>query len=105
MNVNLKGDYTTEQLKSYAEYLEDAIEDLPQIKEVDIRGAQDKEDIFFEYHAHTSTPFPALAWNMKDLVTLGKKFTYDNISTCREPGFSNQQNINIIIHYEITYLM
>jgi multidrug efflux pump len=43
MNVNLKGDYTTEQLKSYAEYLEDAIEDLPQIKEVDIRGAQDKE--------------------------------------------------------------
>ena len=43
MNVNLKGDYTTEQLKSYAEYLEDTIEDLPQIKEVDIRGAQDKE--------------------------------------------------------------
>jgi multidrug efflux pump subunit AcrB len=43
MNVNLKGDYTTEQLKSYAEYLEDAIEDLSQIKEVDIRGAQDKE--------------------------------------------------------------
>ena len=43
MNVNLKGDYTTEQLKSYAEYLEDSIEDLPQIKEVDIRGAQDKE--------------------------------------------------------------
>ncbi|MDA0678400.1 MAG: efflux RND transporter permease subunit, partial [Bacteroidetes bacterium] len=43
MNVNLKGDYTTEQLKTYAEYLEDAIEDLPQIKEVDIRGAQEKE--------------------------------------------------------------
>jgi multidrug efflux pump len=43
MNVNLKGDYTTVQLKEYAEYLEERIEDLPQIKEVDIRGAQDME--------------------------------------------------------------
>jgi multidrug efflux pump len=43
MNVNLKGDYTTVQLKEYAEYLEELIEDLPQIKEVDIRGAQDME--------------------------------------------------------------
>ena len=43
MNVNLKGDYTSIQLKAYAEYLEELIEDLPQIKEVDIRGAQDME--------------------------------------------------------------
>ena len=43
MNVNLKGDYTSIQLKAYAEYLEEMIEDLPQIKEVDIRGAQDME--------------------------------------------------------------
>ncbi|WP_318312316.1 efflux RND transporter permease subunit [Flagellimonas crocea] len=43
MNVNLTGDYPIEKLKEYAEYLEDEIEDLPQIKEVDIRGAQDKE--------------------------------------------------------------
>ncbi|MGA1772841.1 MAG: efflux RND transporter permease subunit [Flavobacteriaceae bacterium] len=43
MNVNLKGDYTTIQLKAFAEYLEDRIEELPQIKEVDIRGAQEME--------------------------------------------------------------
>ncbi|MEJ2584601.1 MAG: efflux RND transporter permease subunit, partial [Robiginitalea sp.] len=43
MNVNLTGDYPVEKLKEYAESLEDAIEDLPEIKEVDIRGAQEKE--------------------------------------------------------------
>jgi len=43
MNVNLKGDYTTIQLKAFAEYLEERIEELPQIKEVDIRGAQEME--------------------------------------------------------------
>ena len=43
MNVNLTGDYPVEKLKEFAEYLEDEIEDLPQIKEVDIRGAQEKE--------------------------------------------------------------
>mgnify|MGYP000847656986 FL=1 len=43
MNINLTGDYPVEKLKDYGEYLEDLIEDLPQIKKVDIRGAQEKE--------------------------------------------------------------
>ncbi len=43
MNVNFTGDYPVEKLKEYAEYLEDEIENLPQIKEVDIRGAQKRE--------------------------------------------------------------
>ena len=43
MNVNITGDYPVDKLKEYAEYLEDQIEDLPEIKGVDIRGAQDKE--------------------------------------------------------------
>ena len=43
MNVNITGDYPVDKLKEYAEYLEDRIEDLPEIKGVDIRGAQDKE--------------------------------------------------------------
>nr|MCW1954215.1 efflux RND transporter permease subunit [Flavobacteriia bacterium] len=43
MNINLTGDYPVEKLKLYGEYLEDRIEDLPQIKKVDIRGAQEKE--------------------------------------------------------------
>ena len=43
LNVNLKGNYPVEKLKEYAEYLQDEIEDIPQIKAADIRGAQDKE--------------------------------------------------------------
>src|SRR6056297_1712959 len=43
MNINLSGDFAIEQLKDYAEYLEDEIEDLPEITEVDIRGVMDKE--------------------------------------------------------------
>ncbi len=43
MNINISGDYTVEKLKEYAEYLQDRIEDLPQIKAADIRGAQEKE--------------------------------------------------------------
>ncbi|MDG1571298.1 efflux RND transporter permease subunit [Robiginitalea sp. M366] len=43
MNVNLTGDYPVDQLKAFGEMLEDEIEDLDEIKEVDIRGAQDKE--------------------------------------------------------------
>lgn len=43
MNVNFTGDYPVERLKEFAEYLQDEIENLPEIKEVDIRGAQEKE--------------------------------------------------------------
>lgn len=42
-NINIRGNYTTEKLKEFAEYLEDEIEDLPEIKQADIRGAQDME--------------------------------------------------------------
>lgn len=43
LNINLTGDYPVQQLKDYAEYLQDKIELLPQIKEATIRGAEDKE--------------------------------------------------------------
>jgi multidrug efflux pump len=43
LNINISGDYTVEKLKEFAEYLEDEIEDLPEIKQADIRGAQEKE--------------------------------------------------------------
>jgi len=42
MNLNLSGDFSMDQLKEYAEYLEDKIEDLSEISSVDIRGVQDK---------------------------------------------------------------
>ncbi|MFS4455128.1 efflux RND transporter permease subunit [Maribacter sp. 2304DJ31-5] len=43
MNINFTGDYPIEKLKEFAEYLQDEIEDLQEIKEVSIRGAQEKE--------------------------------------------------------------
>ncbi|MBL4939706.1 MAG: efflux RND transporter permease subunit, partial [Lutibacter sp.] len=43
MNINLSGDFSMDQLKEYAEFLEDEIEKVPEISKVDIRGIQDKE--------------------------------------------------------------
>jgi multidrug efflux pump subunit AcrB len=43
MNINLTGDFTKQQLKKYGEYLEDKIENLVEIKEVNIRGVENKE--------------------------------------------------------------
>lgn len=43
LNINISGDYPTEELKEYGEYLQDEIEALEEIKEVAIRGAQEKE--------------------------------------------------------------
>lgn len=43
LNINISGDYPIEKLKDYGEYLQDEIENLLEIKKVDIRGAQEKE--------------------------------------------------------------
>jgi len=43
LNINLQGDYTTQQLKKYGELLQDDIEEVPQVKKVDILGVDDKE--------------------------------------------------------------
>ena len=43
VNYNITGDYPVEKLKEFAEYLEDEIEKISEIKQVDIRGAQEKE--------------------------------------------------------------
>ena len=43
MNINLSGEFSMDQLKEFAEYLEDEIEEFPEITSVDIRGVQEKE--------------------------------------------------------------
>ncbi|MBC7641712.1 MAG: efflux RND transporter permease subunit [Flavobacterium sp.] len=43
LNINLKGNYTTQQLKKFGEYLQDEIENISEIKKVDILGVDDKE--------------------------------------------------------------
>jgi multidrug efflux pump len=43
LNINISGDYTVSKLKEFGEYLQDEIENLVEIKKVDIRGAQENE--------------------------------------------------------------
>jgi multidrug efflux pump len=43
LNINISGDYPVAKLKEFGEYLQDEIENLSEIKKVDIRGAQEKE--------------------------------------------------------------
>ncbi len=43
LNINISGDYPVDKLKEFGEHLEDEIENLQEIKQVDIRGAQEKE--------------------------------------------------------------
>jgi multidrug efflux pump subunit AcrB len=43
LNINLKGNYTTQQLKKYGEKLQDDLEEIPEVKKVDILGVDDKE--------------------------------------------------------------
>ena len=43
LNVSIQGDYPIDRLKSYGKILEERIEQLDEIKAVDIRGTQDKE--------------------------------------------------------------
>lgn len=42
-NINLSGNFKLEELKHYAEYLEDEIEKLSEISKVEIRGIDEKE--------------------------------------------------------------
>jgi len=43
MTVNLSGNFNNDELRDFAEYLEDELEDINQISEVDIKGALERE--------------------------------------------------------------
>lgn len=43
LNINIEGNYTTQQLKKYGELLQDDLEEVPEVKEVTILGVDDKE--------------------------------------------------------------
>jgi len=43
ININLSGDFSIEELKEYAEYLEDRIETITEISKVNIKGIDEKE--------------------------------------------------------------
>ena len=43
VTVNVSGDYPHDELRNYAEYLEDEIEDISEISKVELRGALERE--------------------------------------------------------------
>jgi multidrug efflux pump len=43
ININLSGDYSINELKDYAEFLEDEIETFPEISKVEIKGLNERE--------------------------------------------------------------
>ncbi len=43
LNINLQGNYTTQQLKKYGELLQDDLEEIAEVKKVDILGVDDRE--------------------------------------------------------------
>ncbi len=43
MSVNVSGNYSNEQLREYAEYLEDRFEDLKEVSKVDMKGVMERE--------------------------------------------------------------
>jgi len=43
LTINLSGDFSTDELKGYAEYIEDEVEDISEVSKVDIMGLKDRE--------------------------------------------------------------
>lgn len=43
ININLSGDFAIEELKKYAEYLEDEIENVKEVSKVNIQGIEERE--------------------------------------------------------------
>lgn len=43
LNINFVGDFPTQKLKDFAEHMQDEVELLPQIKEANVRGVDEKE--------------------------------------------------------------
>ncbi len=43
LNINLSGDYSIEELKKYAEYLEDEMESISEVSSVSIQGVNERE--------------------------------------------------------------
>lgn len=43
MTVNVSGDFSADQLRDYAEYIQDELEDITEVSKVDLKGALDRE--------------------------------------------------------------
>ena len=98
LNINISGNYPVSKLKEYGEYLQDEIEDLSEIKKVDIRGAQDKEvevavDIYKMMAAKVSFNDITNAINRENItMSAGNFITSQQRRTIRILGEINSPN-------------
>lgn len=96
LNINLTGDYTSDALKTYAEYLQDRIELLPEVKEATIRGIDDKEvEVAVDVHK-----MAAAMVSFDDIINA---INYENKTISGGNIINNQFEKNIRIIGEITH--
>lgn len=115
MNINLSGDFSIDQLKKYAEYLEDEIENLPEISKVEIRGVEEKE-VKIEVDMHKMEAMQISFQDIENAVASenltisgGEILTENQRRTVRVSGdFTSIDELkNVIIkqeHFNIVYL-
>jgi multidrug efflux pump subunit AcrB len=115
MNINLSGDFSVEQLKRYAEFLEDEIENLSEISKVEIRGVEEKE-VKIEVDMHKMEAMQISFQDIENAVASenltisgGEILTENQRRTVRVSGdFTSMEELkNVIIkqeHFNIVYL-
>ena len=114
LNINLQGNYTTQQLKKYGERLQDDIEEIPEVKKVDILGVDDKEveiavDIFKMSAAQVSfediqnaVKYENMTLSGGNLISQGSRNNIRIIGEIKDP--KELENIIVKHHNGTVYL-
>lgn len=69
ININLSGDYSINELKEYAEHLEDEIEDIPEISKVEIKGLN-KREIQINVDRHKLETFQLSFYDIENAIMM-----------------------------------
>lgn len=115
MNINLSGEFSQDELKKYAEYLEEEIENLQEITGADIRGYTEKEvSVSLDIHAMNARQVSfndvAQAISNENTTISGGDVTNDNFRrSIRVVGeFENPEDLGkVVVKHEnnnIVYL-
>ncbi|MCS6978610.1 MAG: efflux RND transporter permease subunit [Flavobacteriales bacterium] len=74
LNINLSGEFSYDELKEFAEYLEEEIEKIPQVSQVDIRGLVEKE-------VEIAVDLPAMEANKISFADIENAVRAQNVSS------------------------
>jgi multidrug efflux pump subunit AcrB len=91
LNINLKGDYTAQQLKQFGEDIKDDIEDIAEVKKVDILGVGTKEvEIAIDVYKMTASK---VGFDDVQRAVQGENITLSGGNLTQD---GNQSNIRIV---------